>query len=29
MYTNPKVDKKVVVFSVIVTPTAIVVSIFS
>ena len=29
MYTNPKADKKVVVFSVIVILTAIVVSIFS
>ena len=29
MYTNPKVDEKVVIFSVIVIPTAIVVSIFS
>ena len=29
MYTNPKVDEKVVIFSVIVILTAIVVSIFS
>ena len=29
MYTNLKVDEKVVIFSVIVIPTAIVVSIFS